>query len=121
MKKRIFAEQAKILEKVDDKVLNAKVFEKISQENFDRLHAAARQANNGKELDLLTDAKRSLIKSSNLESLTESFNVKDANVSIEFLEPLEYVVEQEEEQIEQEIEQINSELNDKDTMQGSLF
>ena len=83
LKNRLFSEQAKILEKVEDKLLNAKVFEKISQENFDRLHAAARQANNGKELDLLIDAKRTLIKGSNLESLTETFNPKSADVSVQ--------------------------------------
>jgi hypothetical protein len=65
------------------------------------------------EVEKLDDIKKYKAKGKRIE--------KDANVSIEFLEPLEYVVEQEEEQIEQEIEQINSELNDKDTMQGSLF
>ena len=65
------------------------------------------------EVEKLDDIKKYKAKGKRIE--------KDANVSIEFLESLEYVVEQEEEQIEQEIEQINSELNDKDTMQGSLF
>jgi predicted DNA-binding transcriptional regulator len=36
------------------------------------------------------------------------------------LEPLEYIEEVEEE-IEEDLEEINIELNDKDTVQGSLF
>ena len=65
------------------------------------------------EVEKLDDIKKYKAKGKRIE--------KDANVSIKFLEPLEYISEQEEEQIEENIEEIDIELNDKDTIQGSLF
>ena len=65
------------------------------------------------EVEKLDDIKKYKAKGKRIE--------KDANISIEFLEPLEYTAEQEEEEIEEAIEDINIELNDKDTVQGSLF
>jgi topoisomerase-4 subunit A len=67
-----------------------------------------------KELEVasLEDLKKCRAKGKRIE--------KDANIAIEFLEPLEYIEEVEEE-IEEDLEEINIELNDKDTVQGSLF
>jgi topoisomerase-4 subunit A len=65
------------------------------------------------EVEKLDDIKKYKAKGKRIE--------KDANISIEFLEPLEYIPEQEEEEIEEAIEDVNIELNDKDTVQGSLF
>ena len=65
------------------------------------------------EVEKLDDIKKYKAKGKRIE--------KDANISIEFLEPLEYISEQEEEEIEEAIEDVNIELNDKDTVQGSLF
>ena len=65
------------------------------------------------EVEKLDDIKKYKAKGKRIE--------KDANITIEFLEPMEYVSEQEEEIEKEEIEEVNIELNDKDTVQGSLF
>jgi topoisomerase-4 subunit A len=65
------------------------------------------------EVEKLDDIKKYKAKGKRIE--------KDSNVKVEFLEPLEYIEEEEIEQEQEEIEEYNSELNEGETMQGSLF
>ena len=64
------------------------------------------------EVSTLDDIKKYKAKGKRVE--------KDANVSIEFLEPLEYICPEDEEKTT-ELEEVEIDLADKDTVQGSLF